>query len=177
MRVGLFGDRKMKLIIQPDDGPGPLLSAIKSAKKSLQIAIFRFDRSDIEEALKTAVADGVKVTALVADVNRGGEKKLRQLETRFLEAGVTVARTADDLVRYHDKLIIVDRRTLFMLSFNFTHMDIEHSRGFGIVTRNGALVQEALQLFDADCARSRQRIRRGPQRRVGVCSNRRRDGA
>src|SRR6266702_4324308 len=153
MRVGLFGERKMKLMIQPDDGPGPLLSAIKSAKKSLDIAIFRFDRSDIEEALKAAVADGVKVTALVADVNRGGEKKLRQLETRFLEAGITVARTADDLVRYHDKLIVVDRHTLFLLSFNFTHMDIDHSRGFGIITRNAALVQEALQLFDADCAR------------------------
>jgi cardiolipin synthase len=143
----------MKLIIQPDDGPGPLLSAIKSAKKTLEIAIFRFDRSDIEEALKAAVADGVKVMALVADLNRGGEKKLRQLETRFLEAGITVARTADDLVRYHDKLIIVDRRTLFMLSFNFTHMDIDHSRGFGIVTRNAALVQEAVQLFEADRAR------------------------
>jgi len=143
----------MKLIIQPDDGPGPLLSAIKSAKKTLDIAIFRFDRGDIEEALKAAVADGVKVTALVADVNRGGEKKLRQLETRFLEAGITVARTADDLVRYHDKLIIVDRSALFMLSFNFTHMDIDHSRGFGIVTRNAALVQEALQLFEADRAR------------------------
>jgi len=143
----------MKLIIQPDDGPGPLLSAIKSAKKTLDIAIFRFDRGDIEEALKAAVADGVKVTALVADVNRGGEKKLRQLETRFLEAGITVARTADDLVRYHDKLIIVDRRVLFMLSFNFTHMDIDHSRGFGIATRNAALVQEAVQLFEADRAR------------------------
>ena len=143
----------MKLIIQPDDGPGPLLSAIKSAKKTLEVAIFRFDRGDIEEALKAAVADGVKVTALVADVNRGGEKKLRQLETRFLEAGITVARTADDLVRYHDKLIIVDRRALFMLSFNFTHMDIDHSRGFGIVTRNAVLVQEAVQLFEADRAR------------------------
>src|SRR2546426_3103881 len=153
MRIGLLGDRKMKLIIQPDDGPGPLLSAIKSAKKTLEVAIFRFDRSDIEEALKAAVADGVKVTALVADVNRGGEKKLRQLETRFLEAGITVARTADDLVRYHDKLIVVDPHTLFLLSFNFTHIDIDHSRGFGIITRNAALVQEALQLFDADCAR------------------------
>src|SRR5437016_9331694 len=109
MRVGLLGDRIMKLIIQPDDGPGPLLSAIKSAKKSLQIAIFRFDRGDIEEALKAAVADGVKVTALVADVNRGGEKKLRQLETRFLEAGITVARTADDLVRDHNKLNYIER--------------------------------------------------------------------
>src|SRR5438445_7873407 len=169
MRVGLFGDRKMKLIIQPGDGPGPLLSAIKSAKKTLEIAIFRFDRSDIEEALKAAVADGVKVTALVADVNRGGEKKLRQLETRFLEAGITVARTADDLVRYHDKLIVVDRRILFMLSFNFTHMDIDHSRGFGIVTRNAALVQEGVQLFEAD--RARRPYTAGPDTFVVIPAN------
>jgi phosphatidylserine/phosphatidylglycerophosphate/cardiolipin synthase-like enzyme len=86
-------------------------------------------------------------------VNRGGEKNLRQLETRFLDAGIIVARTADDLVRYHDKMMIIDRKILFMLSFNFTHLDIDHSRGFGIVTKNAALVQEAVQLFEADCAR------------------------
>ena len=143
----------MKLITQPEDGPGILLSALKSAKKSVELAIFRFDRSDIEKALLAAVGKGVKVTALVADVNRGGEKNLRQLETRFLKAGITVARTADDLIRYHDKYIIIDRRTLYMLSFNFTHLDIDHSRGFGIVTKNAALVQEAVQLFEADCAR------------------------
>jgi phosphatidylserine/phosphatidylglycerophosphate/cardiolipin synthase-like enzyme len=56
----------VKLIIEPTDGVGPLLSAIKSAKKSVEIAIFRFDRTDIETALKTAVARGVKVTALIA---------------------------------------------------------------------------------------------------------------
>lgn len=143
----------MKLITQPEDGPGILLSALKNAKKSVEIAIFRFDRNDIEEILNAAVAKGVKVAALVADVNRGGEKNLRQLETRFLKAGITVARTADDLIRYHDKYIIVDRRILFMLSFNFTHLDIDHSRGFGIITKNAALVQEAVQLFAADCAR------------------------
>jgi cardiolipin synthase A/B len=143
----------VKLIIEPEDGADPILAALKRAKKSIEIAIFRFDRSDIEKALKAAVADGVKVAALVADVNRGGEKNLRQLETRFLEAGITVARTAGDLVRYHDKMIIIDRRTLLVLSFNFTHMDIDHSRGFGIVTKNAVLVQEAVQLFDADCAR------------------------
>jgi cardiolipin synthase len=143
----------VKLIIQPEDGPGVLASALKNAKKSVEIAIFRFDRSDIEETLDAAVAKGVKVTALVADVNRGGEKTLRQLETRFLESGITVARTAGDLIRYHDKYIIIDQRILLMLSFNFTHLDIEHSRGFGIITKNAALVQEAVQLFAADCAR------------------------
>jgi phosphatidylserine/phosphatidylglycerophosphate/cardiolipin synthase-like enzyme len=143
----------MKLIIEPDDSAAPLHAALKSARKTLEIAIFRFDRSDIETLLKAAVADGVKVTALVADVNRGGEKNLRELEKRFLENGITVARTSADLIRYHDKYFIIDRRVLVVLSFNFTHLDTEHSRGFGIVTKNKVLIQEAVQLFEADCAR------------------------
>jgi phosphatidylserine/phosphatidylglycerophosphate/cardiolipin synthase-like enzyme len=72
---------------------------------------------------------------------------------RLLDAGVTVSRTADDLVRYHDKLMIVDRRVLYVLSFNFTHLDIDHSRAFGIVTRRTKLVQEAMNLFEADSER------------------------
>jgi cardiolipin synthase len=143
----------MKLIIEPDDGVAPLHAALKSAKKTLEIAIFRLDRDDIEALLKDAVANGVKVTALVANTNRDGEKHLRELEKRFLESGITVARTADDLVRYHGKYFIIDRRVLVVLSFNFTHLDIDHSRGFGIVTKNKALIQEAAQLFEADCAR------------------------
>jgi cardiolipin synthase A/B len=152
----------MKLIIQPDDGPTPLLSAVKNAKKTVEVAIFRLDRSDMETTLKAAAAKGVKVTALIADVNRGGEKNLRKLETRFLQAGITVARSADDLVRYHDKLIIIDRRVLFILSFNFTNLDMDHSRGFGIATKNATLVQEAVKLFEADCARRPYTARPGP---------------
>jgi phosphatidylserine/phosphatidylglycerophosphate/cardiolipin synthase-like enzyme len=143
----------VELIIQPDDGPAPFLSAVKNAKKSVEVAIFRFDRSDIEATLKAAVTRGVKVTTLIADMNRGGEKSLRQLETRFLQAGITVARSADDLIRYHDKLIVIDRRILYVLSFNFTHLDMDHSRGFGIITKNAILVQEAVKLFEADCTR------------------------
>jgi phosphatidylserine/phosphatidylglycerophosphate/cardiolipin synthase-like enzyme len=143
----------VKLIVQPRDGAAPLLTAIKKAKKSVDIAIFRFDRADVEMELNAAAARGVKVTALIAYVNRGGEKHLRALEMRFLEAGITVARTADDLIRYHDKLVIIDKKTLYMLSFNFTHLDIDHSRGFGIITKNNKTVQEAVKLFEADAAR------------------------
>ncbi len=143
----------MKLIIEPEDGVAPLLSAIKKAKKSIEIVIFRFDRSEVEAALKAAVGNGVKVHALIAYANRGGEQNLRKLEMRFLDAGIIVARTADDLVRYHDKLMIIDRRMLYLLSFNYTHLDIDHSRGFGIITKNGKLMQEAVKLFEADCTR------------------------
>jgi cardiolipin synthase A/B len=143
----------LKLLTQPEDGIAPLLQAIKRAKKSIAIVIFRFDRAELEAALKSAVGRGVSVYALIAYANRGGEKNLRKLEMRLLSGGVTVARTDDDLVRYHDKLMIVDRRVLYVLSFNFTHLDIDHSRGFGIVTRKAKLVQEALKLFEADSDR------------------------
>ena len=144
----------MKLIIEPTDGVAPLLSAIKSAKKSIEIAIFRFDRKDVEMALKAAADRGVKVSVLIAFSNRGGEEGLRKLELRCLSAGIIVARTADDLIRYHDKYILIDRRVLCMLSFNFTHLDIDHSRAFGIVTTRANWVNEAEKLFRADCTRS-----------------------
>jgi len=145
----------VKLIIEPNDGAAPLLAAIKSARTSIEIAIFRFDRKDVEMALKAAAARGVRVTALIVHANRGGAQSLRRLELRFLDAGIIVARTANDLVRYHGKYILIDRRVLYVLSFNFTHLDIDHSRGFGIVTTHATWVGEAVRLFRADCTRTK----------------------
>ena len=145
----------MKLIVEPADGVAPIVAAIKGARTSVEIAIFRFDRKDIEAALRAAAARGVRVTALIAFANRGGEKSLRQLELRFLAAGIIVARTSDDLVRYHAKYILIDRRVLYVLSFNFTHLDIDHSRGFGVVTNGRTYLQAASKLFKADCTRTR----------------------
>ena len=143
----------MKLIVQPDAGITPIISAIRSAKKSLDVLIFRLDRKEVSEALAAAVRHGVAVRALIAHTNKGGEKGLRKLELQLLEAGVTVSRTSDDLVRYHAKLMIVDHRALHVYGFNLTRLDIKRSRSFGIVTRNKRLVDEALKLFDADSAR------------------------
>jgi phosphatidylserine/phosphatidylglycerophosphate/cardiolipin synthase-like enzyme len=143
----------VKVLVQPDDGVNSILTAINRAKKSVEVVIFRLDRKQIEEAIRSAAARGIFVRALVAFANRGGEQQLRRLETRFLDSGVTVTRTSDDLVRYHAKMMIVDRKTLYVLSYNYTTLDIEHSRAFGLVTRNKALVAEAIKLFEADTAR------------------------
>jgi phosphatidylserine/phosphatidylglycerophosphate/cardiolipin synthase-like enzyme len=142
----------VKLITQPDDGIAPLLVAIKRAKKSIDIVIFRFDRVELEKALAAAVGRGVVVRALVAHTNRGGEKRLRKLEMSFLESGVTVCRTADDLTRHHGKMMIVDGE-LYILGFNFTELDINRSRSFGIVTKDPSLVKAASALFQADSTR------------------------
>ena len=143
----------MKLLIQPGDGVQRLVKGIKKAKDRVEIMIFRFDRVEIERALINAVERGVFVHALIAFTNRGGEQNLRKLEKSFLANGITVARTADDLVRYHGKMMIVDRKELYVTGFNFTYLDIERSRSFGVITRNPKLVSEATKLFEADTKR------------------------
>src|SRR5258705_2594305 len=105
--------------------------------------IFRFDRREIETALVAAATRGVAVHALIAYTNRGGEKNLRKLEMRLLDAGITVSRTSDDLARYHGKMMIIDHRVLHVFAYNFTYLDIERSRSFGIITRDKKLVHEA----------------------------------
>jgi len=140
----------MYLITQPDDGVGPLLKAIQRAKKTVDIVIFRFDVDAIEKALTDAVGRGVVVRALIAHTNRGGASKLRKLESRLLKVGVTLSRTADDMVRYHGKLLIVDRKVAFVLGFNYTRQDIEKSRSLGLEARNPKVVRDILKIVDAD---------------------------
>jgi phosphatidylserine/phosphatidylglycerophosphate/cardiolipin synthase-like enzyme len=143
----------MKLIVQPDDGVTSLLAGIDSARKSIEIAIFRFDHADIKQALERAVDRGVSVHALIANTNHGSEKELRKLEMELLPAGIEVSRTADDLLRHHYKFMVVDHRLLYVLTFNFTYLDMDNSRSFGIVTEDEDLVHEASRLFHADIKR------------------------
>jgi cardiolipin synthase A/B len=142
----------VELIVQPADGIKPVLAAVEAARKTLDLFIFRFDLKAVEKAVEAAVKRGVAVRAVIAHTNSGGEKGLRQLEFRMLQAGATVTRTADELVRYHAKMILVDREELHVYGFNFSAIDLK-SRSLGLVTRDRRMVQEAARLFDADATR------------------------
>ena len=134
----------MKLIVEPEGGIGPVLSAIAQAKSAIDIVIFRLDCRSVTRSLEAAVRRGVAVRAMIARKHRGGARDLRKLER--------LSRTAGDLVRYHGKMMIVDRRVLHVYGFNYTRRDYR-SRSFGIETTSVALVREAQKLFDADATR------------------------
>jgi phosphatidylserine/phosphatidylglycerophosphate/cardiolipin synthase-like enzyme len=142
----------LDLIVLPDDGIKPVLGAIERAQKTLDLVIFRLDLKEVEKAADAAVGRGVNVRALIAHTHSGPDKRLRQIELRMLAKGVSVSRTGDELVRYHGKMMIVDREELHVYGFNYTAADMK-SRAFGIVTKNRPSVQEALRLFEADSLR------------------------
>jgi phosphatidylserine/phosphatidylglycerophosphate/cardiolipin synthase-like enzyme len=140
----------VQLLVQPEDGVYPVLKAIRKARRTIDVYLFRLAYKEIEKALQAAVARGVVVRALISHTRGSGEKGLRKLEQRLLEMGATVSRTADDLLRYHGKMMIVDGHTLYVLAFNLARVDIDGSRSLGIVTRKRDLVKEAVRLFEAD---------------------------
>ena len=142
----------MQLIIEPEGGINPILDAIDNAQAYIDILIFRLDCRSVTKGLEAAVRRGVAVRAMIAKKHRGGSRDLRKLERRLLKAGVVLAQTAGDLVRYHAKMMIVDRRALHVYGFNYTRLDYL-SRSFGVITTNRELVDEALKLFEADSTR------------------------
>ena len=142
----------MQLIVQPADGSEPLIDTIAQAQKSIDVMIFRFDLKPMEKELVAARERGVVVRVLIAHESSQGDKRLRQLELRMLEKGILVARTGDAFVRYHGKMMIVDREELHVYGFNYTALDLK-SRSFGIVTRERKAVTEAIRLFEADTLR------------------------
>jgi len=139
-----------RLLVQPDDGSAPLLEAFNSARRSLDLYVFRLDDRRVGDALERAVRRGVAVRALVAHTRRGGAFALRKLESRLRKIGVDVSRSDNDLQRYHGKMAIVDDRRLLVLGYNFTRRDMEHSRSFGLVLENKRVIAQAREMYDAD---------------------------
>jgi cardiolipin synthase A/B len=61
-------------------------------------------------------------------------------------------------------MMILDGRILHLYGFNFTGLDMQKSRSFGVITGNKSLVKEAMKLFDADF--DRQPYKAGSERFV-----------
>jgi hypothetical protein len=74
----------VKLLIQPQDGIAELLSAIKSAKQTIEIVIFRFDRAEIEAAVKAALHRGVSACEPEGQAE-GMEAEGRKAEVALME--------------------------------------------------------------------------------------------
>jgi phosphatidylserine/phosphatidylglycerophosphate/cardiolipin synthase-like enzyme len=142
-----------RLIVQPGDGIDPFIRLIAGAQSEVDTTVFRMDLAEVEESLRAAVARGVAVRTLVAHANRGGTHLLRLLERRLRLHGILSQRTADDLFRYHGKLLIVDRAVLGLMLFNYTVEDMVASRSFALLTDDSRLVAGALRVFEADLSR------------------------
>lgn len=111
---------KIEVAFSPDEGAEELiLKTIDSARVEIRMLAYSFTSAPVVDALLRAKKRGVNV-ALVADSsNAAGKSKGRSALSTLVTAGCDV-RIIDAYPIHHDKVIVVDRETVELGSFNYS---------------------------------------------------------
>lgn len=141
------------LVVLPDDSAKPIVDAINHAEKSLRVKMFVFSDPHILEAVVNAHHRGVKVRIMLNPTRRSGEKENDDTRKTLSDAGIEVldSNPAYDLT--HEKSMIVDDKTAWIMSLNWQTKNLTDTRDYAVVTPHPHEVNEIIQCFEADWTR------------------------
>lgn len=138
------------LIVLPDDSARPILDAINHASKSLRIKMFVFSDAAILQAVIAAQKRGVNVRVMLNPARRSGESENEESRKLLKSAGVSVLDSNPKYDLTHEKSMVVDDETAFVMSFNWEPKDLTETRDYAVVTSAHHEVSEVMECFDAD---------------------------
>ena len=138
------------LIVLPDDSSRPILKAIDRAKRSIRIKMFVFSDPTLLKATIAAKHRGVKVRVMLNAERRSGERDNEATRKALLRAGIEVkdANPAFDLT--HEKSMVVDEKSAFVKSLNWTTKNLTETRDYAVITERKRDVAEVMEGFEAD---------------------------
>ncbi|HBN08357.1 MAG TPA: hypothetical protein DD435_06840 [Cyanobacteria bacterium UBA8530] len=158
----LFQSRSLKetelsLIVLPAAGIKPILSAIKGAKKSIKLEMYMFTNTSLTSQIIQALSDqakaGLEVKVLLDPnpYNPSGNGNSNAEATKALIAGgVTVKTSNPKYVFTHEKAMVVDGNTAYVMTFNFTSSAFTKNREYALVDNHPEDVAEIGRIFEAD---------------------------
>ncbi len=138
------------LIVEPDDGKGPLLTAIAQAKSSVALATYGFTDTHLMQALAQAQNTGKNVRVLLEPHPYKIEDENHQAIQFLQHAQVPLHMPGSQFHFLHQKTLVLDRNRTFVMTFNFTHSSFNRERNFALLIIDPAMVQEIQRVFDAD---------------------------
>jgi len=141
------------LIVLPDDSARPILDAINHSAKSLRIKMFVFSDPAILQAVIAAQKRGVSARVMLNPARRSGESENEQTRKMLKSAGVDVLDSSPQFDLTHEKSMVVDDETAFVMSFNWEPKDLTETRDYAVVTSAHHEVSEVMECFDADWSR------------------------
>jgi cardiolipin synthase len=146
---------QLALITEPQAGIAPVLGAIRGAHTSVELVMYEDEDAQVDSALASAHARGVKVQVLLNGGYYGGGSSENEPAYRYLKAhGVAVRWTPAYFALTHQKSLLVDGRA-YILTFNLTPQYYSSDRDFGVVDRNATDVSAIERTFAADWSRER----------------------
>jgi cardiolipin synthase A/B len=150
-----FGEGSMSrfLVVLPDDTAQPMLDAISQARESLRIKMFVFSDPRLLHAVVAAHRRGVKVRIMLNPERRSGEKENAESRKLLISAGIEVIDSNPCFDVTHEKSMVVDDKSAFIHSLNWTTANLTETRDYAVVTSHAHEVSEVSECFDADWKR------------------------
>src|SRR5438132_473332 len=155
------GVQGVQVFVEPDAGEHPITDAIASAKKSVWLEIYLLTDRNVIRALEEAANRGVDVRVMLEPHPFGGGSPSRTKD-QLKAAGAKVEDSDPSFALTHEKGMIIDATTTYIMTSNFSRAALGGSSGssgfrnreYDIVDTNPQDVQAVSAIFQADWDRT-----------------------
>ena len=139
-----------RLIVEPDDGLGPVLEFIGSAQTSLLIKQFTFTDESLIDAVLDRKHAGVDVRVMLNAARSGGDRANDETYERFSAAGIDVQWANPKFYVTHEKSMVVDEKAALVATFNSCLKYYTATRDYGVIIDDPVQVAQIVEVFHAD---------------------------
>ena len=154
------GAQNVKVFVEPDAGDAVIVNAIRGAQKSVLLEMYLLTDTKIIRALEEAAHHGVTVRVML-ETHPYGSGSVSPTETldKLKAAGVQAQATSPNFSLTHEKGMVIDENTAYIMTSNFTLSALGASkmtlnREYGIVDSNAPDVRTVIAIFNSDWNRS-----------------------
>ena len=143
------------LVWSPSNSEEKLVQLILSAKSTIEIWIENMGNQAIHQALKTAVQNGVRVRLMTSLCGLGMDPSfafshLNQLLGFGVNVQVMPFPASPEIPYVHAKVIVVDKKTTFLGSENFSMNSLLNARELGIIFKDTEIQTRINSLYESD---------------------------
>jgi len=155
------GVHGVQVFVEPDSGEHVITDAIRSAQKSVWLEIYLLSDRNVIRALEEDANRGIDVRVMLEPHPFGGGSPTRTID-QLKAAGVKAQETSPSFPLTHEKGMIIDGSTAFIMTSNFTRPARGGSSGssgfrnreYDIVDTNPGDVRAVSDIFNADWNRT-----------------------
>jgi cardiolipin synthase len=151
------GEPAAGLLVESDEGRAALDQAINGAQRTVDLVVYLLSDRQTIAALKAAQARGVRVRVMLEEHPYGGGPGNGAVAQDLQAAGVTTAWSNPTFRLTHQKTLILDNTTTWVMTLNLTASAFSRNREFAVQITDPAAVAEIRQVFEADW--NRQAVR------------------
>ncbi len=141
------------IIVEPSDNAAALKAAINGAKTSLHMTMYLLSNTGIIDALLARKTAGLDVKVVLNKTFPTGDTSSNQdVYTQLSNAGIGVAWAPSTFTLTHEKCVIIDNSTAWIMTMNATQTSPTENREYLAVDTLAADVAQAETIFEHDFA-------------------------